>query len=223
MNLDFALGLLAALGVLLLIIGRWTILHEARAVGIGWVFAIRFLPLADLMFLARFWDSAKTGAFLSIAGLTLAMPYGAKALWDRKHSQQMATRGSHAKSFGGINSDSKGDLLEAMRGEQMQRIARKQEKLQKLGGHMTAWYQSMESRRALLDGASPSEITAFNEEAAAYTALNTVMKDEVAELAGLQSRKLSSISDVSDDEFRAFQDRFGWRPRGITSRDRRSR
>jgi hypothetical protein len=156
MNWNVILGLLAALGTLLVVIGRWMIIHEARSFSTGWVYAIRFLPLADIMFLARFWDSAKSGAFMSIAGLVLMMPMGGKALWDRKHPSPEKARGPVI-----VNMDYKASVFQSMEREHLHKIETKTARMKQLHLHMTAWFEALESRRAKVANATASELAAF--------------------------------------------------------------
>ena len=65
----------------------------------------------------------------------------------------------------------------------------------------------MESRRAGLAQAAPSEVAQFNAEAAAYTAFRAVVKKEADELAKLQAKRYDSWSTVSDEEYREYQER----------------
>src|SRR5678815_2258113 len=81
---------IAIVGIILTGIGRRLIISEASTISTGWTWAVRVLPLADIMFLARFWDSAKVGAFTSLAGLMCFLPLGGKTLWDKKHRKPLS-------------------------------------------------------------------------------------------------------------------------------------
>ena len=201
--MNFVVTGLAIAGIILVILGRRLIIEDARGFSEGWAWAIRLLPLADMMYLARFWDSAKSGAFMSIAGLLLLLPAGGKALWDQKHPH-----GPDAPVFS-LDADSRNSLFQSMKYEHEERLARKQQKLQTLNARLGAWYQSVESRRPALANAAPAEIAAFNEEAAAYTAFRSVPVKEAAELAKLQAKRYDSWSAITDDEFREYQERTG--------------
>jgi Skp family chaperone for outer membrane proteins len=191
---------LALAGILLTLIGRILLLTEASSISMGWVWAIRMLPLADVMFLSRFWDSAKKGAFTSLAGLVLLMPLGGKALWDEKHPKPVDTKAT----FGRLDGDRKNALYSDIKAEHDERVQAKQRKLAQLNAHMSAWYQSMQERRGGLETATPQEVAAFNEEAAAYSALHEVSKKETAALQTLLGRNLRGWNDISDDEYAAY-------------------
>jgi hypothetical protein len=192
--------ILGAFGVILTIIGRLLLLAEASSISMGWVWAIRFLPLADVMFLSRFWDSAKKGAFISLTGLALLAPLGGKTLWDKKHPKPVDTKAA----FGRLDGDRKNSLFTEIKEEHDERIQAKQRKLAQLNAHMSAWYQSMQERRGGLETATPQEIAAFNEEAAAYSALHEVSKKETAALQTLLARNLTGWGDITDDEYVAY-------------------
>ena len=200
--MNFVFGGLAFLGIVLVILGRRLIIEDARGFSDSWAWAIRLLPLADMMYLARFWDSAKTGAFMSIAGLVLMLPAGGKALWDQKHPPGNQEAGALP-----LDADTRSGLFESMKYEHQERLARKQQKVQALNARLNAWYQSMQSRRAALADAAPAEIAAFNEEAAAYTAFRAVPVREAAELAALQTKHYDSVGAISDEEYREYRNR----------------
>src|SRR6188508_756575 len=80
-----ALAVVAIIGLIIALIGRWMVGAEARNISLGWLWAMRLLPLAELMFLARYWEVAKTGALTSLVGVALILPWGAKTAWDIQH------------------------------------------------------------------------------------------------------------------------------------------
>jgi hypothetical protein len=191
---------LALIGVILTGIGRVLLISEAASVSEGWRWAVRLLPLADIMFLARFWESAKTGAFLSLAGLICLMPLGGKALYERKHPKPVDTKAS----FGRLDGDRKNSLFVEIKLDHDARIAAKQRKLAQLNAHLAAWHQSIEQRRPGVASASPAEVAVFNEEAAAYSALHVVTREELEQLQKLLARKLDGWSSLTDDEYVAY-------------------
>ncbi|HZJ17340.1 MAG TPA: hypothetical protein VFD27_19970 [Chthoniobacteraceae bacterium] len=201
--MNLAIAFLAFVGLLLIVLGRRIIIEDARGFSTGWVLAIRCLPLADLMYLARFWDSAKTGAFMSLAGLVLCLPAGGKALWDRKHPKPEAK----GATLGLLDADTRNGMFMSMKSEHEERVERKRHKVQALNGRLSTWYDSMESRRAGLAQVAPSELAKFNAEAAAYTAFRAVVKKEADELGKLQAKRYDSYNAISDQEYRDYQER----------------
>ena len=69
-------ALLAIAGLIIAVIGRWMVGSEARNISVWWLWAMRLLPLAEIMFLARYWEVAKTGAITSLVGVAIG-PLGA--------------------------------------------------------------------------------------------------------------------------------------------------
>ena len=193
--MNLLLWSLAVAGIVMTIFGRRLMIDDASAFSGAWALAIRCLPLADLLYLARFWESAKVGAFISIAGMTLMLPLFGKTLWEREHPQP---------SGGLIDGDVKDSMLQELRREQQDRLSYKEQKIRALQGRIAAWYESMESRRGGLTNASPSEVRLFNEEAAAYAAFNAVAKKEVASYTEIQEKLLTSGSQISDEQTREF-------------------
>ena len=191
---------LAVVGIILTGIGRILLISEAASVSEGWRWAVRLLPLADIMFLARFWDSAKTGAFLSLAGLICLMPLGGKALYEREHPKPVDT----SATFGRLDGDRKNSLFEEIKLDHEGRIAAKQRKLVQLNAHLAAWHQSIEQRRPGVAAATAAEVAVFNQEAAAYSTLHGVVREEAQQLEKLLGRKLEGWSSLSDDEYVAY-------------------
>jgi len=188
---------ISIVGLILTLIGRRLIISEAASISDGWCWAVRLLPLADIMFLARFWDSAKVGAFTSLAGLMCFLPLGGKTLWDKKHPKPNEVPALTRKLLG----DDKNEIYMSMKAEHEAQIAAKQRKLEQLNSHMAAWYANMMERRAALSSATPEEISYFNTEAAAYQSLHQITKDEAAILQTLLDRRMNSWGDISDAEY----------------------
>lgn len=192
--MNTALGIIAVLGLIIALIGRWMIGAEARAIGLGWLYAIRFVPLADVMFLARYWELAKTGAFTSMTGLLLILPWGAKKVWDETHAPPTPP-GTALKHLDG---DQRNSIFITLQNEHEAALEQKENKLRALNAKMAPWYSSMQTRRAAVK--TEQELAAFNEEAAAYSALHQITKKEAAELAKLQAVRLTSWGDLTDEQ-----------------------
>ena len=201
MKIETLCWAIAILGIILTGIGRRLIISEAASISDGWCWAVRLLPLADIMFLARFWDSAKTGAFTSLAGLLCFLPLGGKTLWDKKHPQPNAMPALSRQLLG----DDKNEIFMSMKAEHEAQIAAKKRKLEQLNAHMAAWYANMNERRgALTAAATPEELAQFNAEAAAYQSLHQITKEEAAALQTLLDRRLTSWGDITDAEYAAY-------------------
>jgi hypothetical protein len=98
-------------------------------------------------------------------------------------------------------------MFMSMKSEHEERVERKLHKVQALNGRLSTWYGSMESRRAGLAQATPSELAKFNAEAAAYTAFRAVVKKEADDLGKLQAKRYDSYNTISDQEYRDYQER----------------
>lgn len=209
MKVEMICWSMAVVGLILTGIGRRLIISEAASISDGWSWAVRLLPLADIMFLARFWDSAKTGAFLSLAGLMCFLPLGGKTLWDKKHPRPDAPLLSRS-----LNGDEKNFYFGMMKAEHEAEIAHRKQRLEQLNVHMSAWYANMTERRATLaTNASPEQLEVFNSEAAAYQSLHQVTKEEAVALQKLLSRKMDSWGAITDAEYAEFIAREQSRPK----------
>lgn len=200
-----ALTIVALVGLIIALIGRWMVGAEARNISLGWLWAIRCLPLAELMFLARYWEVARTGALTSLVGLALILPWGAKTMWDVDHKSKQP--GNLLRVLDG---DQKNSIFMSIQSEHEDRIEREQQRLQKLNARMAGWFSDMQARRAKLT--TPEEITAFNEEAAAYKALHAITREEVARIAELQATRIDSWSQITEEMAR--EHLFGGKKRG---------
>lgn len=187
----------AVVGTILTLIGRRILIMEAASISDGWRWAIRLLPLADIMFLARFWETAKTGAFISLTGLAFLLPLGAKKMYDESHEQPQdyAERGKR------MDGDAKNGVYMNLKAELDSRIDARQRKLQQLNAHMGAWYSNMNQRRTALTTATPEDVAAFNAEAAAYQALHQVTKEEATELQEMINRQAKGYNAFTDEDF----------------------
>ena len=183
----------AALGLLLILIGRIILFFQVRFLSPGWKFAARFLPLGDLLTLSRFWDTAKNGAFTALAGMLLLLPYAGLQI----------TRAERQKSTGyaaRMDSTQKQYAFQEMKEEHLNAIENKQAKCNKLNAYLTTWYQSLQTRRATV---THEQLADFNKEAAAYAAFRTVVNEETANLAKLRNESYE-FSDMKDADFDAF-------------------
>lgn len=187
------LALLAIAGLLIALIGRWMVGAEARNISVWWLWALRLLPLAEIMFLARYWEVAKTGAITSLVGVALILPWGAKTAWDLQHlPPEKKTR-----LLAVLDGDQRNAIFNAVKLEQDERIVREQDRLQKLNVHMAGWFEEMQALRGNLH--TPEEIAAFNEEAAAYKCLHGITRGHTAALADLRATRIDSWAQVTEE------------------------
>jgi len=195
------LSCLAVAGVILIVLGRRLIIDDARSFSTAWMMVVRFLPFGDVLYLARFWESAKTGALMSIFGTILLMPLGGKILWERKHANDGMRAGSPLSVIEGNDTD---EVIRAVRAAEQRRIAFKEEKLKMLLAKVAVWYAAIEAKRVTLHEAPATEVRNFNEEAAAYATLHRLTKDEAAELAKLYASLPTTLEQVTEAQARYY-------------------
>jgi hypothetical protein len=196
-TLNAICGLIGVVGLILIGIGRWMLKQEVSGMSWWWRFSVRFVPLADLLVLSRFWDTAKSGAFMALAGMLLLLPYGALQMYQ-------STDAKPGDSVAFMSGDAKASLYDAMRQEHLSRIESKQEKCAKLNQYLAAWYQSMQSRWPLIAHAKPDIVAQYNQEAAAYSAFRSVVNTENAELTKIQNQPYE-FGNITNEEFEAFR------------------
>ncbi len=178
-------SILGLLGAIFVLIGRRMIICQARQISTGWVWAIRFLPLAEIMFLARYWDLGRNGAILSLVGMAMLAPIGLQTLSEKRHLMQAESEGDGQETE--MTGDPTDYFAMVNKKDTEARIEVKETKLQGLNAHMKQWYASLQARRAALPEDATDQIGAFNDEAAAYQSLLSVAKEETAQLAQLKA------------------------------------
>ena len=192
------LALVGLVGLVIFAIGRWIISAHAREISIWWCYSIRFLPLADVMFLARYWELGKSGALTSLIGLALLLPMTGKALWDKKHPKV----DPYVALFSKLSGDTKNGMFLEISQAHDSRVHLGEKKIQRLNERMAPWYAAMQTKRPTLK--SEEEIAAFNDEAAAYSALLAVAKEEAATLADLKAKTYASWTQITLEDAHPF-------------------
>jgi hypothetical protein len=183
----------ALVGLVMILIGRIILFFEVKYLPLGWKLAARFLPLGDLLTLSRFWDTAKKGAFIAMAGMLLLLPFAGLQMsrYDRQKSAGYAER---------MTAVQKQLVFQQMKEEHLNGVENKQAKCNKLNTLLNTWYQSLQTRRATV---TKPQMADFNKEAAAYAAFRTVVNEETAGLAKLRNESFE-FSDMKDADFDAF-------------------
>ena len=192
------LALVGLVGLVIFAIGRWIISAHAREISIWWCYSIRFLPLADVMFLARYWELGKSGALTSLIGLALLLPMTGKALWDKKHPKV----DPYVALFSKLSGDQKNGMFLEISQTHESRVHLGEKKIQRLNERMAPWYATMQTKRPALK--SEEEIAAFNEEAAAYSALLAVAREEAATLADLKAKTYANWTQITLEDAHPF-------------------
>jgi len=183
MFMEGLLILPAVLGLILVLVGRWTLMVASRQFGAGWFLALRIVPLAEFVFAMRYWEYAKKGALTSCIGLLLMLPLGTKLFIESQGEQDDYV----------VQTDANGDEVqqerqsriahqEAIKRERLNRIMNKEIKVEELQARLAVWYQTLQQERSGLEKKPQTEIQAYNREAAAYQSLLAVSREEAGEL-----------------------------------------
>ena len=192
--LDTLLIALAVLGFLTVIVGRHLMIRDTGGeVTMLWMVALRLIPFSELIYMVRHYAQAKTGGIVSIVGLWLMVPYAGTKLWEAQTSfqQRIEERQKKMTSHPSDSNEIEGVDFSEMSAEGGAHIAsgrtrhllEKEKKVQQINTRLTWWHQQ---RRA---GADEATLRAFNADAAAYSAFNTIAKEENAELAVLRAKQ----------------------------------
>ena len=186
------LTVLACIGLLLSIIGRWLILSDAGELSAGWRMAIRFLPFADIVHLAGSWEKAKGGAICAVMGLALTLPWQGQIVWNLKNpnagrSEALMLRVRLAGLVGeGFLSREAADARE-------NRLKHKDEKVHELSAELNRWYAALEVGRAALLAGQPVDGEALNAEIAAYHSLLAVGREELSDFTAMTKAKVKPV------------------------------
>ena len=144
--------------------------------------------------LIRHYRRARTGAFISIAGLWLMVPFFGNRLWEKqtaaaetaedrkRETQEMLAEADEEE-------DDAKPAPGAQRGQspQFQHLAEKEKLVNQLNARLAWWHQQLQGRRASLDGNNAAAVSEFNADAAAYASLNEIAKEKNQELLTLRS------------------------------------
>ncbi len=163
---------LSSTGSLLLLITGITIILRAFRTSVGWGLACLLLPLANILFVIRYWQDMRRVAFYSFGGLALVLLGAGSFLLDpnfRIVFDRAKERGSEA--------------LAARQLQRQQRAASDQaerhQRARELFGYLKNWQGELEARRPAAN-ASEAQKTAFEQEHTNYRALlgeyNTLAK-----------------------------------------------
>jgi multisubunit Na+/H+ antiporter MnhG subunit len=183
-----AITILSALGIFLMLLGRFLILKEAPGLSRGWRIAVAIVPLADLVFLAGSWEKAKAGAAACAIGLALISPVAGQLIWDATQLRDMRAAGQrfHDQVTQMITTDRQTREEQAERASRENLLRYKETKVRELGQHLIGWHASLETRRAAFIAGGNGDLAAFDDEAVDYHALLAIAKEEAAELKKLE-------------------------------------
>ena len=196
-NLLLALGVI---GLLAVIVGRHMMIRDTGGdVPIFWMVALRLIPFSELVYMVRHFAQAKAGGIVSIVGMWLMVPYAGTKLWEEqthaKNVMEQRMKHTHGRSektdeddgtdFSEMSAEGSSYFVKA----RTQHLVEKEKKVGQINARLTWWHQQLQQRRSSLTGADEATLLAFNADAAAYSAFNTLAKEENAELAALRAKR----------------------------------
>lgn len=198
--LDTLLIALAVLGFLTAIVGRHMMIRDTGGeLTMLWMVALRLIPFSELIYMVRHYAQAKTGGIVSIVGMWLMVPYAGTKLWEaqthfqhkmEERQKKMNTRPDQSHELEEVDFSelsAEGGVYFAT--ARTRHLLEKEKKVQQINARLTWWHQQLGQRRAALTGADEATLRAFNADAAAYSAFNTIAKEENAELAMLRAKR----------------------------------
>ncbi len=182
--MDTILASFAGFGLLLIIIGRTLIVRRVQHIGKRWAVGFSLLPLAELMFLTRYWEETKVGAFTSLFGLALIMPWSGQMLWDAQHSKAK----QHVQATAG-SALAVGEKDQEISEEEKQqiRIECAEERIEAMNARLLGWYKEIQERRGEV-GSDTEAVLTFNEEAKAYHQFFAIVREETNALEQMQAK-----------------------------------
>lgn len=198
--LETLLVALAIVGFLTVIVGRHMMIRDSGGeVPILWMVALRLIPFSELVYMVRHYTQAKTGGIISIVGMWLMVPYAGTKLWQEQtqFQQRMEQRHQKVPELSGQADENEDEDYSEMPAEagayfaaaRTRHLVEKEKKIGQINARLTWWHQQLQQRRATLTGADEATLRAFNADAAAYSAFNTLAKEENAELAALRAKR----------------------------------
>lgn len=149
--------------------------------------------------MVRHYAQAKTGGIISIVGMWLMVPYAGTKLWEaqthfqhkmEEHQKKMTSQPGQSDEIEDVDfseMSAEGGAYYAT--ARTRHLLEKERKVQQINSRLTWWHQQLQQRRAALTSADEATLRAFNADAAAYSAFNTIAKEENSELAALRAKR----------------------------------
>ena len=183
------------------IIGGFAVLHGnyrlIRDVGhekpVRRYISLCLVPMLILTTLIRHYRRAKMGAFISMAGLWLMVPFFGNRLWEKQTAAMESTGGRQYGTEEMLADAEEEEDATPQRGAkpaelpQFQKLVEKEKLVNHLNARLVWWHQQLEGRRASLDKNNAYAVREFNADAAAYASLHEIGKEKNQELLTLRS------------------------------------
>ena len=199
-NLLFAL---AGIGLVAIFVGRHIMIRDTGGdLPMLWIVALRVIPFSELVYMVRHFTQAKKGGIISIVGLWLMVPYAGHELWQtqtqvkqfvEEKTNELTERGERMADgeldedeFAGMSAEG----ISAFLKRQNHRLAEKEKLVNQLNARLASWYQQLQQRRSAIAADNAEALQTFNAEAAAYSSLNAIAKEQTAEFLALRTKMM---------------------------------
>jgi hypothetical protein len=176
--------ILAAVGLVLNIIGRWFILRQDSGLAHFTRLAVAFCPGAELAYLIVRWERARIGAGMCALSMALAIPLvGHITVVSKKPLEGSTSQVGVIAALGSLFKEQAAEskLAKAKAGAD-RALKSKTAKVDAIRSYLVEWYANLAKREPYLCSDMPEETEAFNRDAAAYHGLLSVSKSEAVEL-----------------------------------------
>lgn len=193
--LETILAAIAILGGLATLHGNYRLVRDSgHEKPVRRYISLCLVPMLILTTLIRHYRRARKGAFISMAGLWLMVPFFGNRLWEKQTAAM--------ESAGGRKHDTEETLADAdeededatsarggQKGEppQLQKLSEKEKLVNQLNTRLVWWHQQLDGRRASLDRNNAHAVREFNADAAAYAGFHEIAKEKNQELLTLRS------------------------------------
>jgi chromosome segregation ATPase len=164
-----------------------------------WIIALRLIPFSDLAYMVRHFSQAKRGGIISIIGMWLLVPHLSRELWQTEERvKTMFHQFEQNMARGAANTaEAEQKFMEQMPAEIVSAWAERKKLLQtarekkvaELQNRIAGWHAQIQAMRASLNVNDEAAVKAFNEQAAAYSRLNTLAKKETELMLAVRSGK----------------------------------
>jgi hypothetical protein len=191
---------LAAIALILNILGRLRILKDDTALRGTARRAVAACPGAELVFMVIRWERSRIGAGMCAMSLSLALPLvGELGVQFRECPDEKSfipklifvVQTTLQEQAHQVNS-------EHLEGDRARAMEAKRHKLQRVRRYLVDWYALLQFREGYLCSEMPEETVEFNRYAASYHALLGVSKSEASELSRLEAKQ-GAVSTGQDD------------------------
>ena len=191
--LDNILAAIAILGGLAVLHGNYRLIRDVGSEKpVRRYISLCVAPILILTTLIRHYRRARMGAFISMAGLWLMVPFFGNRLWEKQTAAAESQNRAHEAQEILAESDDEDDAAPARGGQkgqppQFQRLVEKEKLVNQLNARLSWWHQQLQGRRASLDAKNTHAVREFNAEAAAYASFHEIAKEKNQELLTLRS------------------------------------